>query len=111
MEKFCESLGEHSVKIVNFGKKEMIALTNLQYEKTKICHISKKKFEHKYINDKRYHKVKGHCHYTDKYRGAAHKICNLKHSIPKKKPVVFHNGSNYYYHFIIKERAKRFEGV
>ena len=111
MKKSCESLGEHSVKIVIFKKKEMIALTNWQYEKTKICHISKKKFEHKYINDKRYHKVKGHCNYTDKYRGAAHKICNLKHSIPEKKPVVFHNGSNYHYHFIIKELAKRFEGV
>ena len=99
------------MKIVNFEKKEMIALANLQYEKTKICYISKKNFEHKYINDKRYRKVKDHCHCTDKYRGAAHKICNLKYSIPKKKPVVFHNGSNYYYHFIIKELAKGFERV
>ena len=26
---------------------------------------------------KPYHKVRGHCHYTGKFRGAAHNICNL----------------------------------
>ena len=55
-------------------------------------------------------KVKDHCHYTGKYRGAEHRIYNLKYSIPKEIPVVFLNGSNYYYHFIIKELAKKFEG-
>ena len=37
-------------------------------------------------------KVKDHCHYADKCRGAAHNICYLKYSIPKEIPVVFHNG-------------------
>ena len=37
---------------------------------------------------------------------AAHSICNLKYSVPKKIPIVFHNGSKYDYHFIIKERAE-----
>ena len=32
-----------------------------------------------------------------------HSICNLKSSIPKNIPVVFHNGSNYDYYFIVKE--------
>ena len=32
-------------------------------------------------------------HYTGKYRGAAHDICNLRYKIPKEIPVVFHNGS------------------
>ena len=45
-----------------------------------------------------------------KYRGFANTICNLKYSIPKKIPLVFHNGSNYDYHFIIKELAKEFKG-
>ena len=27
----------------------------------------------------------------------------------KKTPLVFHNGSNYYYHFIIKELAEEFK--
>ena len=42
-------------------------------------------------------------------KGAAHSICNLKYSIPKKIPVAFHNGSNYDYHFIIKELAEEFK--
>ena len=58
---------------------------------------------------KKYVKVKDHCHYTGKYRGAAHDICNLRYKIPKEIPVVFHNGSTYDYHFIIKELAKEFE--
>ena len=37
-------------------------------------------------------KSKNHCHYTGKYRGAAHDICNLRYKIPKEVPVVFHNG-------------------
>ena len=43
------------------------------------------------------------------YRGAAHSICNLKYSVLKKIPIVFHNGSNYDYHFIIKELAEEFK--
>ena len=55
-------------------------------------------------------KVKDHFHYTGKYRGDAHDICNLRYKIPKEIPVVFHNGSAYDYHFIIKELAEEFEG-
>ena len=33
----------------------------------------------------------------------AHSICNLKFNVPNKISVVFHNGSNYDYQFIIKE--------
>ena len=45
----------------------------------------------------------------EKYRGAAHNICNLRYKIPKEIPIVFHNGSTYDYHFIIKELVKEFE--
>ena len=51
-----------------------------------------------------------HCHYTGKYRGAAHYICHLRNKILKETPVVFHNGSTYDYHFKTKELAKEFEG-
>ena len=61
-------------------------------------------------NDKKQEKVRDHCHYTGKYRGAAHNICNLRYKITKKIPVVFHNRSIYDYHFIIKELVKEFEG-
>ena len=59
---------------------------------------------------KKNYKVRHHCHYTGKYRGAAHNICNLRYKVPKEIPIVFHNGSIYDYHFIIKELVKKFEG-
>ena len=64
----------------------MIPLTNRKNQKskkTKFCCIFKKRFEHKYTNDKNYCKVRNHCHYTGKHKGAAHSICNLIYSIPK----------------------------
>ena len=51
---------------------------------------------------KKYCKVMEYCHYTCEYRRAAHNICNLKYIVPTKIPIVFHNSSNYGYHFIIK---------
>ena len=38
-----------------------------------------------------------------------HSICNLKYGVPKKIPIVFHSGSNYDYHFIMKELAQEFK--
>ena len=63
-----------------------------------------------YDDDNKYQKVRDHCHYTGKFRGAAHSICNLRYKTPKEIPVVFHNGSTYDYHFIIKQLAKEFDG-
>ena len=93
-------------------KKEMIPLTKEEeknHNKQKVCYICKGGFNTD-DSDKRYQKVKDHCHYTGKYRGDAHDICNLKYKTPKEIPKVFHNGSTYDYHFIIKELAKEFEG-
>ena len=61
-------------------------------------------------NNNKYHKVKDHCHYTGKYRAAAHNICSLRYKVIKEIPVVFHNGSTYDYHFIVKELAEECEG-
>ena len=61
------------------------------------------------MKDKKYCKVTDHCHYTGEYRGAAQSICNLKYSAPERIPIVFHNGSNYDYHFIVKELAEEFK--
>ena len=79
------------------------------YKNAKICYICKKLFENKYLKDKKYHKVRDHYHYTREYRGAVHSICNLKYNVPKKIPIVFHNGSNYDCHVIIKELAEQFK--
>ena len=66
--------------------------------------ITKKKRRHKL-----YQKVRDHCHFTVKFRGAAHGICNLRYRVPQEMPVKFHNGSNYDYHHIIKELAEEFK--
>ena len=57
----------------------------------------------------KYCRVKDHCPYAGKYRRAAHNICNLRYKTTKKIPIVFHNGSTYDNHFIIKELAKKFK--
>ena len=110
MKKFCKDLRKHATKIINYEKKKMIPLTTeekLCYNKQKICYICKKEFND---NDKKQQKVIYHCHYTGKYKGPANNICNLRYKVPKEIPVVFHNGSIYDYHFIIKELVKEFDG-
>ena len=57
-----------------------------------------------------YHKVRDYCHYTGKFRGDAHNICNLWYKVQKEVPVVIHNGFTYDYILIIKELAKEFKG-
>ena len=112
MKKFCRNLRKHATKIINYEKKEMIPLEKKEeknHNKQKVCHICKKGFSTD-DSDKKYQKVKDHCHYNGKYRGAAHDICTLRYKTPKEIPAVFHNGSTYDYHLIIKELAKEFEG-
>ena len=107
MKKFCEFSREYAMKTSSFEKKKMKLLTEEQkesYENSKICYICKEELE-----DKKYCKVRDHCHYTGEYRGAVHSICNLKYSVPKNVHIVFQNGSNYDYHFVIKESAKEFK--
>ena len=110
MKKSCKDLKEHATRIINYEKKKIIPLTKeekLNYNDQKICYICKKEFDK---SDKKHHKVRDHCHYTGKYSGAAHNICNLRYKVPKEIPIEFHNGSIYDYHFIIKELVKEFEG-
>ena len=49
---------------------------------------------------KRNEKVRDHCHFTGRYRGAAHNICNLTYRKPKFTPKVFHNLSGYDSHLL-----------
>lgn len=50
-------------------------------------------------------KVYDHCHFTGRYRGAAHQSCNLQFRAPKYIPVFFHNLTGYDSHYIIREFA------
>ena len=51
----------------------------------KKCYICQKDFCYD-KNEKRkfklYRNVRDHCHYTGKFRGAAHSICNLNYKVP-----------------------------
>ena len=93
----------------------MIPLTdneNKYYEEQKECYICKKEFcynKNEKMKFKLYKKVRDHCHYTGKFRGAAHSICNLNYKVPQEIPVKIHNGSTYDYHLLIKELAEEFK--
>ena len=63
------------------------------------CWICKEKF----VKEK--DKVKDHCYFTGKYRGAAHKSCSRKYKKPNFTPVVFHNLTGYDSHLFIKNLA------
>ena len=114
MEKYCKKLKEWVMKIVNCEMKDMTPLTRDEkkyHDKQNKCSICNKRFyyDKKYKNYTNYKKVHYHCHYSGKYRGAAHSICNLQYGTTKIIPVIFHNGSKYHWHFIIKELAKEFD--
>ena len=89
MEMFCKNLRNQAMKIINYEKKEMIPLTDKEtksYEKQKVCYICEKELCTGKSNEnefKLHPKVRDHCHYTVKFRGDAHNICNLKYKIPK----------------------------
>ena len=104
-QELCKKLKDHALRIINYEKKEMIPLSekeNKSYEEQDVCHICRKKF-HSDENDKKYQKVRDHCHCTGKFRIAAHNNCNLSYKILKEIPVVFHNGSTYDFHFVINQ--------
>ena len=113
MEIFCDNLKEHVTRIINYETKPMIALTEEgkeSYKNQVLCRICDKKFCTDNNSNKEMRKVRDHCHYTRKYRGAAHSKCNLEYKLVKEIPVLFHKGSVYDYHFIIKYLAREFEG-
>ena len=116
IKRFCSDLKELGTKIINYEQKEMIPLTdneNKYYEEQKECYICQKEFcynKNEKMKFKLYKKVRDHCHYTGKFRGAAHSICNLNYKVPQEIPVKIHNGSKYDYHFIIRELAEEFKG-
>ena len=118
IKKLCGDLQTQAMEVINFKERKMVPLTDDEtkyYEKWKYYHICKRKFwkkndENEKNKFKVYCKVRDHCHYARKGRGAAHTICNLRYKIQQEIPVVLHKGSTYDYHFIINELAKQFEG-
>ena len=71
-----------------------------QFNEATKCWICKGEYDDTADKNK---KVRDHCHYTGRFRGAAHKNCNLKYKKPNCVPVFFHNLSGYDSHLFIKK--------
>ena len=85
---------------LNLPKKEMFPLTNQEWKlfrEATVCWLCQKEFEKGDLV-----KVRDHCHFTGKFRGAAHRSCNLKFQRPKFTPVFFHNLQNYDAHLFVR---------
>ena len=98
-QKFVDMLDKDVKSIYKiFGKpKKMIFGGNekIEFENATKCWLCNGEF-----GDEK--KVRDHCHFTGKFRGAAHNACNLKYKTPKFIPVVFHNLSGYDSHLFVK---------
>ena len=96
-------------------KKKMIPFTENEkkkHEKQNKCYICEKKFTTDDDDDKKHDdQVRDHCHYTGKYRDAAHSICNFRYNTTREISPIGHHASTYDYHLIIKELAKEFKGM
>ena len=66
------------------------------------CYACGKRFDH---DDFKLRKVRDHCHFTGKFRGALHSKCNLKLKRTKTIPVLFHNLKGYDSHLFVKRLA------
>ena len=85
----------------DFSKKMIFSLKDKDdFEKARVCWICQKEF------GEREKKVRDHCHFTGKYRGAAHVKCNLQFKKPKFTPVIFHNLSGYDAHLFVKNLGR-----
>ena len=114
IDKLCKKLKERAMEIIVYVKKDMIQLTveeNNSYDKQEACRICEEKFcmDEDDANYKNGKKVKDHCHYTGKFRGAAHSKCNLNYKVPNNIPVIIHN-TGYDTNFIINQLAEEFKG-
>ena len=89
VQKFVEMLEEDIREITSIPEKEMIfrKKERERFDKETKCWICNKEFD----DDVKNYKIKDHCHFTGRYRGAAHNLCNLKYRKPNFTPVVFHN--------------------
>ena len=97
-QKFVEMLEEDIKIITNIPKKKIIfgEKEKERFDKETKCWICNKEFDDDV-------KVRDHCHFTGRYRGAANNSCNLKYRKPNFTPVVFQNLSGYDSHLFIKD--------
>ena len=105
-EKFCKHIERETQEIydkyLKRSERKPMRMTRHdedRYRKTDLCHICKEVI----VEGSDNLKVRDHDHLTGRFRGAAHKKCNLKFKEPDFIPVVFHNLSGYDSHLFIKQ--------
>jgi len=103
---FCKRLWNDIEKVWSSEVKPMVMTDydKMDFDNAAECWICQKDFNEK---DK---KVRDHCHFTGKYRGAAHQKCNALLRKPKFVPVFFHNLSCYDAHLFVKKLNSMGEG-
>ena len=72
---------------LSLPNKKMFPLTDKEWKtfrEAKVCWLCRKEF-----GDGNLRKVRDHCHFSGKFRGAAHSLCNFKFQRPKFTPVFF----------------------
>ena len=90
----------------------MLSLTEEElksHQDAEVWYICGKRILNELSKTINYQEVRDHCHHIGKSRGTSDSICNLKSNVANVIPVDSHNGSNYDYHFIVKELANNFE--
>ena len=114
-ERFLVALQEEETKINKlFQNPKPMTMTpedKFKHNSATHCHVCERHLAVWDQENKQYKKdsVRDHCHITGKYRGAAHKACNLKLRLEPGKtpiPVVFHNLRGYDSHLIMQAISK-----
>ena len=97
MDTFINWLESDVKEIANLENKDMIFT---EEDKQKFINTSDCWICGEHLGNDR---VRDHCHYTGRYRGAAHNSCNLKYRKPNNISVFFHNLTGYDSHLFIKK--------
>jgi len=103
---FCKHVKNEIDKVWTSEAKDMIFKEEdkANFETLMNCWICRKDFEDGEV------RIRDHCHFTGKYRGAAHQKCNALFRKPKFVPVFFHTLSGYDAHLFVKNLNSMGEG-
>ena len=103
--KFIEAIlkeFEYCKKVMkkHFNKNLIMSEEEKEFQSSDICWICEK------LIDDDNEKVRDECHVTKKFRGTAHRSCNINFQLTENVPVIFHNLGGYDSHFSFCELTK-----
>ena len=84
----------------HFNKNLIMSEEEKEFQSSDICWISEK------LIDDDNEKVRDECQVTKKFRGTAHRNCNINFQLTENVPVIFHNLGGYDSHFSFCEFTK-----